>query len=175
MNMRHLELDYVRPSRRRAWASGVLVTVALAFAGSLALDYQTLSADIARKQAQLVRTGGFAPGDARTAVRNVSEEEINVARDTIRRLSLPWGDLFDALGGATVEGVALISIEPDAEAGTVLLSGEARDYLAVLSYVSVLSQAKTLRNVHVLRHEIRPGAPQSVQFSVAATWRQRRP
>src|SRR6185503_4408610 len=101
-------------------------------------------------------------------------EELRAARETVERLSLAWDNLFSALESSAAADVALLSIEPDGRAGTVLITGEARDYQAALGYVSKLGAAKTLRRVHLVKHEIRQGeAQRPVLFSVAASWKQK--
>ena len=172
--MRRLELALIREPRRNIRAGAALLAVALAFAGDLAFEYEQLTAEIARKESQLARAAETQPrGNAGTA-RGTSGEEIAVARDTIRRLSMPWGNLFDALEEVSVDGVALLAIEPDTDAGTVLISGEAKNYLAVLNYLAVVSGAKSLHEVHLVHHENRQaGGAQTVFYSISAVWRNR--
>ncbi len=67
--------------------------------------------------------------------------------------------MFKSLESAQAQGVALLSIEPDPEAGTVMLSGEGTDYLAVLAYVAWLKSDKTLSDAHLVKHEIRVNEP----------------
>jgi Tfp pilus assembly protein PilN len=93
------------------------------------------------------------------------------ARQTIKRLSMPWDELFDALEASGNGSIALLAIEPDAEARTVSLSGEAKDYLSALTYVANLGEQKTLTRVHLVRHELRQsGAVRPVAFVVSASW-----
>lgn len=165
-----LELDYSGSTCRAAWVSAALMLIAVVFAGDLAFEYRLLSGDIERKELRLARLSENGPEEGRTPHRTVSAEEMNNARDTIRRLSMPWGALFGAIENMPVEGVALLSIEPDTETGTVLISGEAKNYLTVLNYVSGLSESKPLRNVRLAHHEDQQKGQRTVLFTISAGW-----
>jgi hypothetical protein len=97
---------------------------------------------------------------------------MRAARQTVERLSLSWDNLFAALEQSPGEEVSLLSIEPDARSGTALISGEGKDYAAVLRYVAKLGEAKTLKDVYLVRHEMRPapGSRRPMLFSVSASW-----
>ena len=59
--------------------------------------------------------------------------------------------------------------------GTVALTGEAKDYLAVLSYVANIEQQKAFSRVHLARHEVRYNEPQRpMTFTISASWKERR-
>ena len=101
----------------------------------------------------------------------LSAEEVAFARDTVRRLATPWERLFGALEAAQMDGVALLSVEPDAEGRTVNVTGEAKDYLATLTYVGHLNEEPALKRVHLVRHEARDGSERPVLFTVSAAWK----
>ena len=84
---------------------------------------------------------------------------------------LPWDELFLALESAASDSVALAAIEPDAAKGTVTISGDGKDYLAALSYVSNLSRIEGLDRVQLVRHEQKANDPNGpVNFAVSAAW-----
>lgn len=172
--MRRLELDFWKNRPASPWASWVLLAVAIAFAADLGVTYAGLLETVARKEARFARPGGpieeFRP--ARTGLPEASAGEIAFARDTIQRLSMPWDNLFGALESTARARIALLAIEPDTKTGTVLISGQAGDYPAVLDYVSELGHAGPLSRVHLVRHELRLNDPrQPVAFTVSASWR----
>lgn len=177
MKLRKLELDFLREPRPPAWAGWVLLALALTFAADVGFSYLALTKEIARKEARLIVLGERGTPDnlVKTVARPINAEELGFARETIQRLSMPWDNLFAALEAAQIEGVVLLSIEPDPQAGTVTLNGEARDYLKALSYVGTLENQETLTHVHLVRHELkREGRDRSVVFTVSAAWRERR-
>ena len=83
----------------------------------------------------------------------------------------PWGNLFGALESAATDQVALLAIEPDPKAGTVVIQGDSKDYLAALTYVLNLSKTSGLADVQLVRHEVKKNDPQhAVSFQVSAAW-----
>jgi hypothetical protein len=177
MSMRRLELDFLRSGRRTGWAAWTLLAIALAFALDLGRSWIVLSGEIERKEAHLsARAGEFRRDSVmRVSSRPMREGELGAARDTLRRLSVPWEAFFGALEAAQSERAWLLSIEPDVQNGTVTLAGEARDYLAALSYVANLEQQKFLSRVHLVKHETRQNDPRRpLAFVVSASWMERR-
>lgn len=168
--MKRLGLDFVRRARS-PWPGRLLVAVALGLALDMALSYKDLRASVALGEAKLAKA---RPHEAPRP--KVSAEEIAAVRDTVNRLGMPWERLFAALESATSDQVALLGIEPDVKAGTVVISGDSRDYLATLSYVLNLSRDQALSHVQLVRHEVKANDPQSpVAFAVSAGWNEVRP
>lgn len=173
--MNRLELDFLRTRRPPAWASFVLLALAMAFAGDIGWSYRNLSADVEQIEARLAASSSLERNARPTSIRPIAREEYAFARETVRWLSTPWERLFGALEGAQTVHVALLAIEPDAENGTVSLQGEAKDYFAMLTYVARLGEEKALRRVHLVQHEMRRGAPQrAVAFTISASWKEGR-
>ena len=170
--MRALELDFL-PPRHTSMVAFALLGTAFVLIVHAALRYQELAHDIAAKEARLAR--GAPRAEAKASMRPVSAEEYAFARQTAWRLALPWERLFGGLEAAAIKHVALLAIEPDVENRTVTISGEARDYLATLSYVAALAEQRdAFRGVYLQRHELRAGGSAPVAFSVSATWADKR-
>jgi hypothetical protein len=163
--MKTLEIDFVRRARS-PWASRVLLAMALAMTADAGYSYFHARASLARNEARLAQA---APRGA--APRKVAPEELAAVRETVERLATPWNRLFGALESASNDEVALLGIEPDAKAGTVLITGDSKSYLAALSYVLNLSQVEGLSGVQLVRHEAKAGDPRgAVSFTVSAAW-----
>jgi len=171
--MKPLELEFCRRTAPPRWAGWLLLLVALAFAGDLARSYRTLQAEIHAKEAKLARLDEReAPHLVRVSAAPPSAEELAIASDTIRRLATPWNSLFHALEGARSKGISLSSIEPDADSGSVTLTGGARDYTAILRYVSVLAAQPALERVRLLKYDTEPADPlHPLSFTISAAWR----
>jgi len=168
--MRALELDYLRSPGHLRRPRHILAAVALVFALDAGWQHYSLKENIALRTERLAQTGA-APLERQPA-RLASPEEYVFARDTIGRLATPWDRLFQALEAAQTEQIALLAIEPDAEHRTVTISGEAKDYLAALTYVASLSAQKALRRVHLTRHETQRGSSaRPLAFTISAAWR----
>jgi hypothetical protein len=164
--MKKLEINFVGRGRASPWAGRVLMAVAVAFAFDVALSYKDVRSSLQASEAKVART------QTRSApVARVTPEELAAVRETVDRIGLPWEKLFGALEGAANDQVALLGIEPDPKSGTVVISGDSKDYLAALSYVLNLSQAEALSRVQLVRHEVKGNQPQGpVNFAVSAAW-----
>lgn len=168
--MNRLGLDFVRRARS-PWPGRLLLAVALALSLDVALSYKGLRASVALSEARLAQT---QPRGA--PARKLSAEEVAAVRETVDRLGMPWERLFAALESAASDQVALLGIEPDPKAGTVVISGDSKDYLAALGYVLNLSRAEALNRVQLVRHEVKANDPQApVSFAVSAGWNEARP
>ena len=163
--MKKLRIDFAA-RKASPWVGRVLLALAATFWGHLALSYMDVRSALQTNETRL------AQGQARPApLKAIPPEELAEVRATVERLGMPWGTLFGALEAAATDQVALLSIEPDPKAGTVLISGDSKDYLAALAYVLNLSRADALTRVQLVRHEAKPDDPQGpVSFTVSAAW-----
>ena len=176
--LRPLDLDFRRARPASPWAGWVLLAVATLFIADLGYSYFSARASVKDTEARLARQTRAQGAAGRVAVtqRAATAEEIALARETVQRLSLPWDTLFGALESAATDRVSLVAIEPDVKSGTVVISGEARDYPAVLDYVVRLQGAKALQRPHLVKHELRPSdSKRPVAFAVSAAWSEARP
>ena len=166
--MRRLELDFLRSRPAAPWAGWLLLAAAAAFALDLGRSYHEARDSIAQHEARLAR----AAGTARAApARAATPADLEAARETIRRLATPWGSLFAALESTPTEGVVLLTVAPDPQGASVLISGAARDYGALVGYVAALRQAPPLERAYLARHE--PAGARArypVAFSIRAPW-----
>jgi Tfp pilus assembly protein PilN len=70
-----------------------------------------------------------------------------------RQLNTPWSALLDALESSLPDGVALVSIEPDAAQGSVRLQVEAKTLDALLAYAASLNAVHPFQSVALVKHE----------------------
>jgi len=168
-----LQLDFRAGTRVPPWASAVLALIALAFALELGLSYRKTREATAEAEYRLARSGKRGAPALDAAAQRASAEELAAAREAYDRLAVPWERLFRALESTASDRISLSAIEPDAKAASVLISGEAADFPAALDYVARLERSGTLRNAHLLRHELRPGdGARPVAFSISASWKE---
>jgi hypothetical protein len=164
--MNRLRIDFAARVQRSPWPARALLGVAVALSLDAGLSYSRLR-DAQDEHRQTIAQG--AP--AAMAVRKSAPEELAAVRETVDRLSMPWERLFGALEAAASEEVALLGIEPDAKAGTVLISGDSKDYLSALAYVLNLSRGDGLKRVQLVRHQVKEDDPRgAVSFAVSAGW-----
>ena len=164
--MQAIKIDFCRTRKAPRWVAPVLMLLALGFCGDVAVSF------LKERNLYLKNERALAALDPRSyrPARSASAEEIAVAKDTVQRLSMPWDKLFGALEQAASDQVALLAIQPDPKAGTVLISGDSKDYLAALTYVLNLSRSDALSRVQLARHEMKQDQGKSVGFAVQATW-----
>lgn len=105
-----------------------------------------------------------------------TRRELDNARQILTQLALPWEPLFGAIEAALTRDTALLAIEPDAAKGMVRLSGEARNYPAILVLMRRLEQpvaghGVVLSGVHLLSHDVRDDVPERpLRYTVSASW-----
>jgi hypothetical protein len=164
--MQAIQIDFCRTRRAPRWIAPVLMLVALGFAADVGVSF------IKERTAFLKNERALAALDPRSyrPARKVTAEEIAAAKDSLQRLSMPWDRLFGALEAAASDQVALLSIQPDPKTGTVLISGDSKDYLAALTYVLNLDRTDALDKVQMVRHEAKQDAGKAVAFSISAQW-----
>lgn len=166
--MRRLDLDFhARPSRRTGW---VLLAVAVAFFLHVSFTYRDMQERIA--EAESASAPSTRPARVRPPVVPIHlESSYGFASGVVRQLTLPWDRLFGAVEEATSKQVALLTIQPEAQKGVLNVTGEAKDYAAILTFITRLEETKVLRNVHLVNHEVRDQDPdRPLHFTVAGFW-----
>jgi Tfp pilus assembly protein PilN len=165
-----LQLDFVVPRRRpRALGIGVLV-LALAIAAGLVMKHRETQQQLHELEAAAALLS--APRPALAIPRDKLESEMKNAQATVRQLALPWAQLIDSLERASMKDVALLNIQPDAQARVLRVTAEARREELMLQYLRRLSSSRNFAEVHLVSHQVREDDPQRpIQFSVQARFR----
>ena len=166
--MRRLDLDFQRARPAAGWAGWALLAASVAFTLDLGRAHHAAQEAVALYEERLARAGPAArPAPAPAA----SAQDVAAARETIRRLATPWGALFTALESAQTEGVALLAVAPDPQSASVVITGEARDYEALLRYLAALRRTPPLARAYLARHDAR-AAPSALPlgFTIRAPW-----
>lgn len=156
-----------RRMRVAAWALGALALVALAW-GSWIGWRQWQATEAVRAQVQALRAtpgkamaprlsaalrpegrvgGGLMPGQALTT------DQRQGLRAVARQLNIPWQELFEQLERSTPPQVALVSVEPDGQRGTVRLQAEAKSLDTLLQYAAALQGQGVLGRLNYNKHE----------------------
>lgn len=154
-------------------AAWLLLAVALLFSADVARSYLALRQNLSAVSARIAAT---PPSNLPRALQVYEpkdlDREISLARLTLQRIALPWNTLFKALGASESDGVALLSVEPDADAGVVQLTAVARDVPAMLTYLARLETNPHLSSAVVTRHEVTKTDPRlPIYFVVSAAWK----
>jgi Tfp pilus assembly protein PilN len=175
--MQELFLDYQTRLRQADRFDRALLTAALVVTTLLGIGYAILSWQIETLDASKNEYQKQAnPRSALTGRLNAlsSEQlrnEIKQANAVLTQLALPWEALFHDLDSTQQDRVALLSIVPDPQQHTVKVSGEAKNFAALLDYVRLLQANHSLSGVYLQSHRIEEQmAEKPVHFSVVAGW-----
>jgi Tfp pilus assembly protein PilN len=106
----------------------------------------------------------------------MNEEELTLAlqnaKEVSRKLSFPWGRLFTTLGLSSVQkDLALVSVEPDANTGQLVVVGEARNFRAMLYFLHALQASPMFEDVSLQSHYINHTIEENpIRFRLLAKW-----
>ncbi len=173
-----VRLDFQRdPGQRARVLNRVLFVVGAAMLAAAGAEYASVEGERAALQAsaeqssQARRSSGSLRGESRER----GEGAAAAASAVTAQLAAPWADLFAAVEAAARDDVALLALQADPASGGVRLSGEARNFAALMAYVRRLKAAPALRDVILTGHEVRQHDPQRpVSFALSAKWEQKR-
>jgi Tfp pilus assembly protein PilN len=169
--MAELNLDY-QPNSPVPWAGVVLLGVVVVALVLTALYYGRLNAQVTDLEVRVERTN--ARGAQRESTARGSAElaqEVKNANDVLRHLGVPWESLFRAVETSGNQNITLLGIEPDVEKGQVKISGEAKSFASLMSYMTHLQGQAVLGSVYLQNHDVQAEDPdKAVRFSLIATW-----
>ena len=87
-------------------------------------------------------------------------------------MGLPWETLFQKLESASNDNIALLAIDPDSNKGKIRISGEAKDFDALLEYIRILQKTDFFINVYLQHHQIQELDPEKpIRFTLDASWK----
>jgi Tfp pilus assembly protein PilN len=174
--MKAIYVDFLRtPGAPSAMGMALLLVGVLAAATSAAW-YVSVTGDVERLEAtasEMKRMTRRTPGRMTESPRDAREtqQEVRIANQVVRQMTLPWDRLFRELEVAASKDVALLAVQPDVASRQVRISGEAMSFKAMLDYSRRLEQTGMLGEVVLLGHEVRSQDPQRpVAFSLSAGW-----
>jgi hypothetical protein len=103
-----------------------------------------------------------------------AQQDLKHAQIVRDHLLLPWRELFASLEAAKTAEIALLAVEPTGGKREIRVSGEAKNFQAVLSYLDTLGRSSELDNTFLASHQIDVEQPlQPVRFEIVTTWRKR--
>jgi len=175
--MKPIRIDFAHPTAARfAPTRSALLILALGVlgcclasqdVGPLMDDRQALTERLEDIQ-ERVRTRTLAQ---RRALAALTPEQTSAINRAVRRLNLPWRDLFDTLEQATPQSVALLTLQPDADRSILSLSAEAASVEDMIDYLQRLKQRPEIRSALLKKHQVDTKNPyHPVQFTLELTW-----
>jgi len=172
MALRALNLDFKQTPRHWSVLGLLLLVIGAAVLATVASVERSLTGQIELVEARmevLAKRGKIKPAQPLDA--QELQQEIRQANDILQQLSLPWDALFNAVEATSEKQIALLSIQPDVGKHIVRIGGEAKDFDALLAYMTRLEHSKILNHVYLTSHELRSqDAEKPVRFSLLANW-----
>ena len=177
--MRVLHLDYQRSFRPFPILGAVLLVCAIAIVLQMVRQYRHFSEVLAAWEAREEQVERIA-GRHNVGVKTNRQDKDQVSREVIRanevlrRITLPWDDLFRAVESAAPKHVALLAMEPDSDKRLVKIVAEAKDIASMLDYIRNLEGGVMFETVVLQNHQVQQQDPQRpIRFSVIAAWKDR--
>ena len=172
MALRALNLDFKQTPRHWSVPGLLLLVVGAVLLAYMVKVEHSLTGQIELVEARmevLAKRGKIMPAQPVDA--QALQQEIRQANEILQQLSLPWDALFKAVETTSEKQIALLSIQPDVGKHIVRISGEAKNFDALLAYMTRLEHSKILNHVYLTSHEVRSqDAEKPVRFSLLANW-----
>jgi hypothetical protein len=169
-----LDLDYCAASRYPVRGVALLV-LAVAMLAATGWYYSDLSGETEKWERAEEAVNGGVRRKERAVEGGLFElvREIGNANEVLRSLVVPWDEMFHAIEASGDRQVTLLGLEPNIERQQVRINGEARNFKAVMAYLTELEQQPVFGNVFLLNHEVRQESPDKpVRFTLQATWKE---
>jgi uncharacterized protein YfaT (DUF1175 family) len=175
---RAVHLDYQRTPGGFPWAGMALLALTLALLARIGSDYVSLTRQAAKLEAKAVQIAQTHPKlrNEKLSVAEVRDraQEVKRANEVLRRLTLPWERLFQAVESSSGKEVALLTVNPDMEKGVVKISGEAKNLASALEYIQKLEKQEMFGTVYLQSHQIQwQDSEKPVRFSILGMLRRK--
>jgi hypothetical protein len=169
--MAELNLDY-QPNSPIPWGGAVLLGIVATVLVLTAIYYHRMNVQVTALEARVELTHIRGAQRESSARGNVElAQEVKNANDVLRHLGVPWESLFRAVESSGNQNITLLAIEPDVEKGQVKISGEAKSFGTLMSYMTHLQGQAVLGSVYLQNHDVQADDPdKAVRFSLIATW-----
>jgi len=179
LTMARFDIDFSGSQAHAQKRSLLLLAMGMLVAATAGWSVQSLHEERVsiRQQVESMRNGPAPRSRGAVPEAAMPEErlrEVAQANRIATRLNLPWSGLFDAMEASAGNSVALLSLQPDPQDGTVRLAGEARSLPDVLAYLELLQRQPALAEVRLESHETMVQEPgRQVRFVIVTRWQVR--
>lgn len=157
------------PAARWAGATALLLTIS-AFGLVVAMDWRAAER-LATLQDQWAQATAQRQPARPPAALPAQPRDLLLQWDQITaRLNVAWPELFDTLERRTPDGVAVLSLEPDARNAQVAITAESRSLPELLAYARALEGDPAVAAVRLGQHDLRAQVPgQPVRLTLTLT------
>jgi Tfp pilus assembly protein PilN len=174
--MRALSLDYRRTSHFWHWVGIVILTLAFGGAVKLGSYYLLLSKEMTHLENLIARIEHKLHSKRIAPPTNIAQMqrlgvEVKSANDVLLKMGLPWDMLFQSMESANNDNISLLGMDPDSKKGQIKISGEAKDFDALLGYIRTLQKNNFFTEVYLQHHQVQELDPDKpIRFTLDATW-----
>jgi Tfp pilus assembly protein PilN len=156
----------------RPWVGLVLCAVAAGLLAAVLASAWQMERDNRDRLAQVnERAARLLPPPPRKLTET---ERVRLAQATrvAGELRAPWADLLATFEEHGKNDIGLLKLEPDAKAGIVRVTGQARNTAALFAYLRELEADSRLTQVALTTHQSERETPgQPLRFVIQAGWR----
>lgn len=171
--MTRLGIDFIAQRAAISRPGAVLLICGAVAMGISVEQYFTLHQQIADLKENL---GAIAATAKRERDQPLPDTEqlrarIQLASQVVQKRAVPWDALFRDIEAASDKDVGVLSVQPDAGAKVLRITGEARNSTALAAYIERLEKQPSLGEVYLAEHELRQESGRSpLRFGLQATW-----
>ena len=147
---------------------------------AVAESYMDVLETIQRQEDQLESLGDQLKRKVRGREQRVVDAkrldpELAVAKSVLRRLALPWEEVFMALEQATLahrDHIRVLSVQPDVDKGLVTISGESKDFDVLMDYLDQIEKSGIFLRVRLVNHQVQVDvAGRPIRFYAVGSWK----
>ncbi len=165
------QLDFLAGAPRPWGGLGLVVLAALLLAAVSASAWQQ-DQDNRRALAQLNEQAARLMPPAPRKLSEAERVRLAQAARVAGELRAPWGDLLATFEEHGQGDIGLLKLEPDAKAGVVRITGQARNAKALFAYLHELEGDARLVRVALTTQQLERETPgQPLRFVIQAGWR----
>lgn len=156
----------------RPWAGFVLAALSVALLGAIAFSSWQLEQDNRAARSRLTEQASRLLPPAPRKLSEVERVRLSQAARVAGELRAPWGDLLATFEEHGQSDIGLLKLEPDAKAGLVRITGQARNAAALFAYLRELESDARLVRVALTSQQLERETPgQPLRFVIQAGWR----
>ena len=167
-----MELDFLKPAQRpNRNAGGMLLVTGLALLIEMGVSYHRLHNELAAMDQEIAASKLRLDESALDRRAQFTEKDFDAARQIVNRLATPWESFFSGLESVSNKHVAILSLVPEMQTGMLRVTGEAKNYPALLTLVAQLRATKPFFDVYLSSQQTRQDDPQHpVEFIIYMHW-----
>jgi Tfp pilus assembly protein PilN len=172
--MRPLLVNFVRPNRSASLLGLVVLGAGVLAAATVFTDFLAARSDLDKAEQRQVRIqeSNVKPRPGANLDPALRDGTLEVAK-LEGQLNVPWDLILREVEAVADSPIALLTLEGQAPARKLRMTGEAKSMDDVVQYIGRLRKSALIESADLSWHEFKPGrGVDIVRFSLEAVWRQ---